>query len=946
MFSPNVKATLEKHSIGVPPSLYIPKQYNDASTVTDLCSSDADEVEIFSLIEEQIPKYKVRACKITNFSGTSNQDFEFVKFPALNVPENIGLGLTSDQIRETLNYFLLSGKRCSEMTTCYDDIEAVTRLLQEKEKDLELTVHIGKELLSQNTHLEKRIIELESELRGANESIAQLSHELVQKTELINILAENEETLSENASPSSSKLVNIELIQRKINVLEKENKQLHTEVLQVQEAADEIEEHEKRLMQDLSEQLNLTNTQYEGINLELERYKEENRLQNEQIANLSQRLSDAEYRLHELLTENEEAYITLSVTKENQNLLASELSECKSRYQETLTLLQETQLLLREKQRRSQPQSNRSSLYVPGGIQVIPQYNPESLATELMESSMFSENSSLDSGINSDHGHNKQVPQFQKVFDTVKCAGNNTFNGFGDSLASELNILSSQPRMSCSVYSTESINKSNMEKIPSFSMYSSIYGSQKNDDVTSTVSDDYNSQRQFGMMGCPGAQDLETALKNLSSAEITKRRTELSYGTYNYENETTQTPESVFSNLSASTGSSMSYYRYPKKLEIVKPLEGSITLNQWKGLATPTLDGLLHDNERVKVRGEKGLDEFGLQIYCLGDVEEDVEELPSLKHFDSSSCIYTYTDSKVLHPDDGVSITFSMPPSRMSTAPPTPRIGLSRRNSCSTFSVSNGLASMLNERGISAVTPSCLNTPSGPNFSPTLTPCNSPECQSPTLESQEAHTVSLTSFLSSSAGLLKKKITRQNNTNKNSNNNRETDKAAIILEQKVKQRTINLLAEVETLGIENVLPATSLSSTSRIINKPLALHSSNIYTTRNSPMTQLTSLKHLSDNRRKSSENSMESDKNVSASSSTNNNNNSSKGSPEARIKQKLLRHKTRRNLNAVQRPDLGTVNGTKAADKPKDTQSKPGLVGGFVGSISSIFFGRKGGFL
>ena len=96
-------------------------------------------------------------------------------------------------------------------------------------------------------------------------------------------------------------------------------------------------------------------------------------------------------------------------------------------------------------------------------------------------------------------------------------------------------------------------------------------------------------------------------------------------------------------------------------------LQGSITLNQWKGLATPTLDGLLHDNERVKVRGEKGLDEFGLQIYSLGDVEEDVEEFPSLKHFESSPCIYTYTDSKVLHPDDGASITFSLPPSRMST---------------------------------------------------------------------------------------------------------------------------------------------------------------------------------------------------------------------------------------------------------------------------------------
>lgn len=61
-----------------------------------------------------------------------------------------------------------------------------------------------------------------------------------------------------------------------------------------------------------------------------------------------------------------------------------------------------------------------------------------------------------------------------------------------------------------------------------------------------------------------------------------------------------------------------------------------------------------------------------------------------------------------------------------SSAPATPHSGLSRRNSCSTFSVSAGLASMLNERGIKAVTPSALNTPAGQNHSPTVTPCNSP----------------------------------------------------------------------------------------------------------------------------------------------------------------------------------------------------------------------------
>lgn len=39
-------------------------------------------------------------------------------------------------------FVVLSGQRCSEMTVVYDDIQAVTRLLQEKEKvinDVHLT---------------------------------------------------------------------------------------------------------------------------------------------------------------------------------------------------------------------------------------------------------------------------------------------------------------------------------------------------------------------------------------------------------------------------------------------------------------------------------------------------------------------------------------------------------------------------------------------------------------------------------------------------------------------------------------------------------------------------------------------------------------------------------------------------------------------------------------
>jgi hypothetical protein len=44
------------------------------SRSTDLCSSEQlPEVEIFSLLEEQIPKYKIRADCLTEFAGCENQ---------------------------------------------------------------------------------------------------------------------------------------------------------------------------------------------------------------------------------------------------------------------------------------------------------------------------------------------------------------------------------------------------------------------------------------------------------------------------------------------------------------------------------------------------------------------------------------------------------------------------------------------------------------------------------------------------------------------------------------------------------------------------------------------------------------------------------------------------------------------------------------------------------
>lgn len=41
--------------------------------ILDLCTSDQiDEVEIFSLLEEQLPRYKLRADSLTKFGGYQN----------------------------------------------------------------------------------------------------------------------------------------------------------------------------------------------------------------------------------------------------------------------------------------------------------------------------------------------------------------------------------------------------------------------------------------------------------------------------------------------------------------------------------------------------------------------------------------------------------------------------------------------------------------------------------------------------------------------------------------------------------------------------------------------------------------------------------------------------------------------------------------------------------
>ena len=492
----------------------------------------------------------------------------------------------------------------------------------------------------------------------------------------------------------------MDLLQKKITSLQDENKSLKMEASQLACQTDEVEAHERQLMNDISSQLNDANKQFEGLNLELERQREENRLQHEQIVSLTARLSEAEMRLHQLTHDNDEHITLLNITKENQNSLALELVEFKQRYQEVLALLQETQEQLRKQRKKTMPQARSSFMSTLSILQ------PDSLQSELMESSLYSENS-IDSGISGDNQRvndrigrlmsqlpgtsgcgnsfmnstnvcafsGGSLPPYKKVFDTVRCATKS--GNFADTEITSMTHLgamsmssSSGPRMSAMPFVGGSSQNHMSYGRDIGNIGSNLKTTLSCESLNSQPDDTYPTQPS-GVPGAPGAKELEAALKRLTPAEVLARRAMLSYapaGTYSYDDQQplapvplgVRTPDSIMSTgssgISASTNmsSSVHQWRLPEKLQIVKPIEGSQTLHHWSRLATPTLSGLLEERPGVTIRGGRGLDDLGLQIYNLSDVEEDInDELPG-KQFEFSGCTYTYTTSTVMHPDDGL----------------------------------------------------------------------------------------------------------------------------------------------------------------------------------------------------------------------------------------------------------------------------------------------------
>ncbi|XP_029306822.1 LOW QUALITY PROTEIN: trafficking kinesin-binding protein 1 [Cottoperca gobio] len=516
------------------------------------------------------------------------------------------------------------------MTKTYSDIDAVTRLLEEKERDLELAARIGQSLLKKNKALSERNELLEEQVEHIREEVSQLRHDLSMKDELLQFYtsaaeeSEGESTTSTPVRPSENNVSTplffpLDSLQKKLKDLEDENKSLRSEASHLETETISYEEKELQLVNDCVKELRDANVQISTLAEELARKTEDASRQQEEITHLLSQIVDLQKKAKMYAVENEELTQHLGAAKDAQRQLTAELRELQDKYAECMEILHEAQEELKNLRNKTLPLSTTRRFHSLG---LFPM---DSLAAEI-EGTMRKELQMDDPDVEEQRLHPK------RVFQTVKNL--NLMRQQRSSLASSLNIPGSN-QTSC----LTSERSSRVGTPPSNSIYGSETGSGIIlDNRTSSIlegpddgSEDSN-KRPPGTPGTPGSRDLEAALRRLSLRRDNylsekrffedERERKLAYlakddekgGEGSSGGPGTPT-ESLLSLCShPSFGSVWSGYSFsarsylPDKLQIVKPLEGSATLHAWQQLAQPHMGALLDHRPGVVTKGFRTLE--------------------------------------------------------------------------------------------------------------------------------------------------------------------------------------------------------------------------------------------------------------------------------------------------------------------------------------------------
>ncbi|KAG7239367.1 hypothetical protein INR49_029356 [Caranx melampygus] len=490
---------------------------------------------------------------------------------------------------------VLSADRVEQMTKTYNDIEVVTHLLAERDRDLELAARIGQSLLHRNHLLQERNEAIEEQLAQA---LDQLQHELTKKDELLRMVAiasEESETDSSKSTPpqqpqplggttAAAALSQLESLQNKLQELEEENLALRDTIT--------YEEKEQQLVSDCVKELRESNSQMVSLTDELSQKNEELLRHQEEIAQLLSQIVELQHRVKELALEKEELRIHLQASKDAQRQLTAELNELAERNAECVEMLHESQEEIKELRNKNTPSAGMRR-HLSYGL-----YPMDSLAAEI-EGTMRRELS-----VEEETAFQDQRISQKRVFQTVRSVN-----------ASVSRAASATP------------------PIPGSGQSSLV--------MTAQPFQSQGEEVRMGQPGCPGGNDLTRALHRLSlrrqnflserqffQAEREKKLQALT-GVEDGEASSCSSPMgsvlSSYSNLSELSISSSVFKTFlPEKLQIVKPMEGSLTLHHWQQLAKPHLATILDPHPGVVTKGFRPLAQDA--VYHLSDMEEDEED--------------------------------------------------------------------------------------------------------------------------------------------------------------------------------------------------------------------------------------------------------------------------------------------------------------------------------
>uniref|UniRef100_A0A8C6K9G3 Si:dkey-28e7.3 n=1 Tax=Nothobranchius furzeri TaxID=105023 RepID=A0A8C6K9G3_NOTFU len=681
------------------------------------------KLEIVSLLSESRPNYTLRADSVFGYDTD-----DWLHTPLL--PPAAVLGLTHQQIEETFKYFLLCSDRVGQVTKTYHDIKAVTHLLEEKERDLELAARIGQSLLKQNQELTTRNDSLDQQLEAVKEEIAQLRHELSMRDDLLQFYASTEELenaqalspLKRNESSSSlGGFVHYDFLHQKLKSLEEENRKLRLEASELSTETSSYEEQEQELMMVCVEELSSANKRVADLSDELARKVEDTLRQQEEISSLLAQIVDLQARCKELSHENEELGQHLSFSRENELKLKSQLKDLQDKYSECEDMLHEAQQDIKNLRNKSLPNSTVQRYTALASV--LPM---DSLAAEI--EGTFRKG--LDSPTPSEY---KNHPW--RVFETVK-------------VVNKAGRMRSQCHSPGLPGSSPVSAWSSCTSTPRTSYYGSDNGfvfKSKVEHLLACLSCSVGRPKRLGQPGTPGGQDLEAALHSLSARQqnhssdrpffdVERERKLCALATNCEEGDGSSgflTPnDSLASSSAASTGTnysngssrhscsssggSRSYL--PDRLQIVKPLEGSVTLHHWQQLAKPNLGGILHPRPGVLTKDFKELEVDIQHVYSLNDLEEDEPDFsqlsgahglvspsgPNLPQTCPTHTITTCSGCDLFFVFSSLR-AFSLPPCQssehLSTSPPP---HLQQFGLISTSTSTLGLLQLLQEHGISA----------------------------------------------------------------------------------------------------------------------------------------------------------------------------------------------------------------------------------------------------